>query len=101
MAKATKDLIIEQVKEIREERTGQSVIKKELKLEIEDVFLAVEELLTDGYDVPLGNVGTLKNKVRAARKGRNPQTGEELDIAESKAIGFTQSKHMKETLNNK
>ena len=89
------------VKEINEERTGVPAKKNELTLFIEDVFLAIEEALIDGYDVPVGKVGTLKNKERAARKGRNPQTGEEIDIAASKAIGFTQSKHMKETLKTK
>lgn len=106
--KATKDVIYEWVKDIRQERyeeeskTSENPPKKltgkaELKAEIEDVFKAIKELLLDGYDVPLTDVGTLKNKVRNARKGRNPQSGAEIEIAGRRAIGYTESKFFKDT----
>jgi DNA-binding protein HU-beta len=43
--------------------------------------------------------GTFQLRARAARKGRNPQTGEEIDIKASKSPGFTASKAFKEKSN--
>lgn len=85
------------VKEIYEERTQEKIANNELEPFIEDVFLAIEEALFDGYDVPVGNIGTFKVKQREARKGRNPQTGQEIEIKATRAIGFTPSKHVKDT----
>ena len=97
--KLKKNELRDLVKGFYEERTGATITNKELEPFIEDVFLAVEEALIDGYDVPVGNVGTIKNKIRKARKGRNPQTGKEIEIAEAKTLGFTPSKNIKEQLN--
>lgn len=42
-----------------------------------------------------GNIGTLKLKEMAERKGRNPQTGEEIQIPARKAVKFTPSQYLK------
>lgn len=115
MTKIKKNELRDLVKGIYEERTETTITNKELEPIIEDVFLAIEEAILDGYDVPLGKVGIIKNKVRKARKAVNPSklkelkaqgiVGEEakalaqIDISESKAIGFTPSKHIKTELN--
>ena len=81
------------------ERTNQEITKKELEGYIYDVFTAIEQALLDGYDVPLGNIGKLKQVERAARKGRKPKTGEEIDIPAKKSIKLGLSKPFKEELN--
>lgn len=58
-------------------------------LEIVDVVFGtlVEEVLHTG-GVKLSGFGTFKITKRAARKGKNPQTGEEMSIPEKKVIKF-------------
>ena len=54
-----------------------------------DATLAVlTEALNSGEKVQLIGFGTFEEKVRPARKGRNPRTGEELDIPASRSVGF-------------
>ena len=45
--------------------------------------------------------GSFEPRARAARTGRNPKTGEALQIAASTAVGFSASKVLKEAVNNK
>jgi len=44
----------------------------------------------------LNFTGTFKQKNTAARAGRNPQTGEDMQIAASKSVSFSVSKALKE-----
>jgi len=55
--------------------------------------------VTEGHKVNIVGFGTFKRSDRAARKGRNPKTGEELDIAAKKAPSFTAGKNFKESVN--
>lgn len=48
--------------------------------------------------VVLVNFGTFVVKHRAARKGRNPQTGQELNIKAAKAVGFKAGKALKDAV---
>ncbi|RKJ71132.1 HU family DNA-binding protein [Butyricicoccus sp. 1XD8-22] len=89
------------MKEIYEERTETKIAKGETETFIDDVYYAIECVLAEGNDVPLGKLGYLTVKERSARKGRNPQTGEEIDISASKNVGFKVGKHLKDLLNNK
>ena len=49
--------------------------------------------------ISLPGFGTFKLSFRAARKGRNPKTGEEIDIRESYSPSFTASKNLKDMCN--
>jgi nucleoid DNA-binding protein len=51
--------------------------------------------IKDGINVRLNNFGIFKLKTRPARKGRNPQTGEEIDIDEKQVITFKPTKASK------
>jgi len=55
------------------------------------------ELKADGK-VKVKGLGTLTIKEKAARKGRNPKTGEEIEIAAKKAIGFKAEKSLVEEI---
>lgn len=66
---------------------------------VEAVFGVVEETLANGDEVALVGFGTFKVSARAARTGRNPKTGEEIQIAASKVPAFKAGKALKEKLN--
>ena len=52
-----------------------------------------------GDDVAMIGFGTFGLKERAARKGRNPQTGQEIDIPAAKLPNFKAGKQLKEAVN--
>ena len=60
---------------------------------------AVTAALKAGDSVALVGFGTFKVTARAARTGRNPQTGKEIKIAARKAPGFSAGKGLKDALN--
>ena len=65
-----------------------------------DAFVAsVEGALKKGEKVQLVGFGTFEVRQRAARKGRNPRTKEEIKIPASKAPVFKAGKALKETVN--
>ena len=65
-------------------------------------FLAsVQGALKKGEKVQLVGFGTFEVRQRAARKGRNPQTKEEIKIPASKAPVFKAGKALKELVNKK
>lgn len=60
----------------------------------------ISQGLVNGDDVTLIGFGTFKVNQRAARVGRNPRTGEELQIAASKVPSFKAGKALKEACNS-
>ena len=58
------------------------------------------EVLGKGHEVRLRDMGTFKKKVSAPRVGRNPQTGEELQIKGSSSIGFSAATGMIDRFTN-
>ncbi len=60
---------------------------------------AVTGALKSGDSVTLIGFGTFKVSARAARTGRNPQTGKEIKIAARKAPSFTAGKALKDAVN--
>lgn len=61
----------------------------------------VKDTLKKGDKIQLIGFGTFDVTKRAARTGRNPQTGAEIKIPASKAPKFTAGKALKEALNKK
>lgn len=60
----------------------------------------VGELLTSGKEVNFTGWGKFKVVQREERKGRNPQTGEEINISAKKLIKFKSGKKLDEKVNN-
>ncbi len=60
---------------------------------------SVTESLTKGDDVQITGFGGFSVSERAARTGRNPQTGETIQIAASKAPKFKSGKGLKDAVN--
>ncbi|MFD2672888.1 HU family DNA-binding protein [Marinicrinis sediminis] len=73
--------------------------KKEATRAVDAVFDSIAEALRNGEKVQLVGFGNFEVRERAARKGRNPQTGEEIDIAASKVPAFKPGKALKEGIN--
>jgi DNA-binding protein HU-beta len=65
-----------------------------------DAFMdSVTEALKGGDEVALVGFGTFSVRERAARTGRNPQTGKELTIPAGKVPGFRAGKALKDSVN--
>lgn len=63
------------------------------------VFDTIISALKSGDQVSWPGFGIFNAKDRAARKGRNPQTGAEIQIAAAKVPGFKAAKGLKDALN--
>jgi DNA-binding protein HU-beta len=72
--------------------------KKEAQAAVDCVISSITKALKKGDAVTLVGFGTFKVTKRKARKGRNPQTGEEIKIKASKAPKFTAGKSLKEAV---
>ena len=66
---------------------------------VDAVFDTITEALANGDDVRLVGFGTFAVAHRAAREGRNPQTGERIYIAASKQPKFRAGKALKQAVN--
>ena len=73
--------------------------KKDAEKAVSAMLGAIEESLKAGEKVSLVGFGNFEVKSRAARKGHNPLTGAEIDIAASKAPSFKAGKALKDALN--
>ncbi len=73
-----------------------SLSKKDAAKAVDAVFEAITEALKKGEKVQLIGFGNFEVRERSARKGRNPQTGEEIDIAASRVPAFKPGKALKE-----
>ncbi len=66
---------------------------------LDAVISSVAGALKNGEQVVLVGFGTFSVKERAARTGRNPQTGEPIEIAAARIPGFKAGKALKDAVN--
>ena len=78
-------------------KTGET--KKSAEASLNAFVEVVTDALKKGDKVQLVGFGSFEVRKRASRKGRNPQTGEELKIPASKAPVFKAGKALKEIVN--
>ena len=74
------------------------------KADVEKVIVAFlgtvkTEVLDNGKSISLKSFGVFKQKVTAARKGRNPSNGETIEIAPGKSVSFSASASLREKTN--
>ncbi|MGD6803716.1 HU family DNA-binding protein [Rossellomorea vietnamensis] len=74
--------------------------KKDAENAVKAVLHNIEETLAKGDKVQLIGFGNFEVRERSARKGRNPQTGEEMEIPSSKQPAFKPGKALKDSVNN-
>jgi DNA-binding protein HU-beta len=66
---------------------------------VDAVLDSIQSTLAGGGSVSLVGFGTFSVKARAARMGRNPRTGEAIQIAASNVPGFKAGKGLKDAVN--
>jgi len=81
------------------EKMGTS--KKVAEESLNALVSVIEETLVKGDKIQLVGFGTFETRKRAARKGRNPQTKEEIKIPASTVPVFKAGKAFKELVNKK
>ena len=75
-----------------------NMTKKDVGVCLDAFLSAIQEALITGDRVQLTGFGTFEVRERAARKGRNPQTGDEIDIAARQGPVFRGGKVLKDSL---
>jgi integration host factor subunit alpha len=84
--------------ELLHERVG--VTKKEAGDLVDEVFGLMRDRLTDGEKVKISGFGNFVVRDKSARRGRNPQTNEEIIIARRRVLTFRPSAVLRATLND-
>lgn len=79
-------------------KTGFS--KKESAQIVEMVFDLMKSTLEKGEKIKLAGFGNFVVKNKATRKGRNPQTGDEIEICSRKILTFKPSQVLKTVIND-
>jgi len=78
-------------------RTGFS--KKESSEAVESILEILKESLEAGQKVKLSGFGNFVIRSKDVRKGRNPKTGEEMEISARKVLTFKPSQKLKDHIN--
>ncbi len=79
---------------------GADITKASAGRALDALMAGVTSELVDGGEVALVGFGSFKVSARAARKGRNPQTGAEIQIAASNVPSFKAGKALKDSCNS-
>lgn len=79
--------------------TKSGLTKKDAEAALNSFVEVVSERLTKNDKVQLVGFGTFETRKRAARTGRNPQTGKELKIAAATVPAFKAGKALKDQVN--
>lgn len=80
-------------------KTGKS--KKDASICVDAVFESIKDALVAGDKVTLTGFGVFEVRERAAKKCKNPRTGEIQDVKACKAPAFKAGKNLKEAVNEK
>lgn len=73
--------------------------KRESSDIVEHFFRIIKANLAEGENVKISGLGNFVVKEKKARKGRNPQTGEEIEIAPRRVLNFRLSQVLKDAIN--
>jgi DNA-binding protein HU-beta len=74
--------------------------KSDMTKALDALLGSIQSALQSGDKVALTGFGTFEVRERAARTGRNPQTGQEMQVAASKAPAFKAGKSFKDSVNH-
>ena len=83
--------------EVVAEKAG--LTKADATRAIDATFESITEALSKGDKVPLVGFGTFSVSKRAAREGRNPRTGDKVQIAARNAVSFKAGSALKDSVN--
>ena len=79
-------------------KTGFS--KKESAEIVETVFDLIKDTLEEGEKIKIAGFGNFVVKSKTSRRGRNPQTGEEIEISSRRILTFKPSQVLKASIND-
>lgn len=79
--------------------TATGLTKADVTRVMESIFETITESLKAGNKVPVAGFGTFDVSTRAARSGRNPKTGETIEIAARNAVTFKAGSALKDAVN--
>lgn len=93
MSTLTKDVLVEMIRD----KVGYPV--KEAKEILEIILEEIKLRLEDGKDVKISGFGKWTVKEKRSRPGRNPHTGEKIEISARRVVTFHPSDKMREQVN--
>ncbi|MBO5756208.1 MAG: HU family DNA-binding protein [Clostridia bacterium] len=76
-----------------------NMTKKDAEVALNAVVAAISDAVAAGEKVQLSGFGSFDVKARDARTGRNPKTGEAVEIAASKRVVFAAAQALKDKIN--
>lgn len=76
-----------------------NMTKKDAEVALNAVVAAVADAVAAGEKVQISGFGSFDVKAREARTGRNPKTGEAVEIAASKRVVFSAAQALKDKIN--
>ena len=74
--------------------------KKDAAKIVESVFEIMKDSLARGEKIKISGFGNFSVKDKKSRRGRNPQTGSEIEISARKVLTFKSSQVLRKTLNS-
>ncbi|HIH36368.1 MAG TPA: integration host factor subunit alpha [Methanocellales archaeon] len=80
--------------------TQMDIPKRESASIVESVFKIIKDELIKGNDVTISGFGKWSVKKKAARNGRNPQTGEKMTIDARKVVTFRSSEKLRSQIHD-
>ncbi len=89
----TKAELIEEVSRVSD------LTKKHSEIIVDTVFKSIVNALHGGDKIELRGFGSFRIRQRESRKGRNPKTGENVDVPAKKVPYFKPGKELKELIN--
>lgn len=87
-----------QLVEVVQRELGKQVSKAAAERALDAVLNSIKKGVKTGGPIQLVGFGTFRVSKRAARMGRNPKTGESIQIAASKTVRFSAGQGLKESL---
>ena len=72
--------------------------KREAKELVEMLFDDIKNLLSEGHEVKLSGFGNFQLKDKSSRPGRNPRTGEDVEISARRVVTFKSGQKLKESV---
>jgi integration host factor subunit beta len=92
--KMTKADLIEEVAKVTE------ITRKDSEVVVETIFESIVKALRSGDKIEVRGFGSFRTRQRKPRQGRNPKTGEKVDVPAKKIPFFKPSKELKDVVNH-
>lgn len=81
------------------DKLGASVPKKDVESAVNEIFDAMTTAMCEGDRIEIRGFGSFTLRLRKARDGRNPRTGQRVNVPSKRVPHFTVGKELKERIN--